>query len=106
MKRDRTRYGLMDVDKLPFLSESFRNMAKTLLSLDELKARAVQAIKQHDGCEEVADITICEIHDDFVARNWRIGAVGVGAGCAYAATRAAVFVEDELQNEFDLLAAL
>ena len=36
-----------------------------------------------------------------------IGAsVGVGAGCAYAATRAAVFVEDELQSDFDLLTAL
>ena len=81
-------------------------MAKTLLSPEELKARAVQAIRQHDGCEEVSDITICEIHDDLARSNWRIGAVGVGAGCAYAATRAAVFVEDELQNDFDLLAVL
>jgi hypothetical protein len=79
-------------------------MAKTLLSPEELKARAFRAIKQHDGCEEVSDITICEIHDDSARSNWRIGAVGVGAGCAYAATRAAVFVEDELQNDFDLLA--
>jgi hypothetical protein len=81
-------------------------MAKTLLSLDELKARAVQAIKRHDGCEEVSDITICEIPDDSTHCNWRIGAVGVGPGCAHAATRAAVYVESELQNEFDLLAAL
>ena len=81
-------------------------MAKTLLSLDELKARAVQAIKQHDGCEDVSDITICEIHDVLTHCNWRIGAVGVGPGCAHAATRAAVYVESDLQNEFDLLAVL
>jgi hypothetical protein len=67
-------------------------MAKTLLSLEELKARAVQAIKRHDGCEEVSDITICEIHDDSARSNWRIGAVSVGPGCAYVATRAAVYV--------------
>jgi hypothetical protein len=78
-------------------------MAKTLLSLEELKARAFQAIRQHDGCEEVSDITICEIHDGSVCSNWRIGAVGVGPGCACAATRAAVYVETELQSEFDLL---
>jgi hypothetical protein len=81
-------------------------MAKTLLALDELKARAFQAIKQHAGCEEVSDITICEIHDDTASCNWRIGAVGVGSGCASVATRAAVYVENELQNEFDLLAVL
>jgi hypothetical protein len=81
-------------------------MAKTLLSLEELKARAFRAIKQHDGCEEVSDITICEIADDSMHCNWRIGAVGVGPGCAHAAMRAAVYVEYELQNEFDLLAAL
>jgi hypothetical protein len=80
-------------------------MAKTLLSPEELKARAFRAIKQHDGCEEVSDITICEIPDDSIHCNWRIGAVGVGPGCAHAATRAAVYVESELQNEFDLLAA-
>ena len=79
-------------------------MAKTLLSHEELKSRAFQAIKQYDGCEEVLDITICEIDDS--ARNWRIGAVGAGSGCACAATRAAVYVEDELQSEFDLLSAL
>ena len=81
-------------------------MAKTLLSLEELKARAFGAIKQYDGCEEVSDITICEMADDLMHCNWRIGAVGVGPGCAHAATRAAVYVKSELQNEFDLLAAL
>jgi len=81
-------------------------MAKTLLALDELKARAVQAIQRHDGCEEVSDITICEIQDVSTHCNWRIGAVGVGPGCEHAATRAAAYVEHELQNEFDLLAAL
>lgn len=81
-------------------------MAKALLSLEELRARAVHAIKQYDGCEEVFDITIFEIHDDSAYSNWRIGAVGAGPGCASAATRAAVYVEKELQDEFDLLSAL
>ncbi len=65
-------------------------MAKTLPSLDELKAHAIGTIKQHDGCEEVSDITIFEIHDDSARSNWRIGAVAVGPGYAYAATRRSV----------------
>ncbi len=81
-------------------------MAKTLLSLEELKARAIEAIKQYDGCEEVSDVTIFEIFDDSARSNWRIGAIGVGPGCASAATRAAVYVEHELQDQFDLMAAL
>ena len=48
-------------------------MAKTLLALDELKARAFRAIKEHEGCEEVSDITICETNDVSTHCNWRIG---------------------------------
>ena len=82
-------------------------MPKTLLSLEELKARAFGAIQQYDGCEGVSDVTICEIADDSAApSNWRIGAVGVSPGWASAATRAAVCVQDELQYDFDLLTAL
>jgi hypothetical protein len=81
-------------------------MPKTLLSLEELKARAFGAIQQYDGCEGVSDLTICEIADDSASNNWRIGAVGVGAGWASAAMRAAVCVQDELQHDFDLLIAL
>ena len=81
-------------------------MTKTLLSVEEVKARAIQVIKQYHGCEEVSDITIIETHDDSTLSNWRIGAIGVGSGCAYAATRAAVYEENELQKEFDLMAAL
>ncbi|HEY1576635.1 MAG TPA: hypothetical protein VGF82_06125 [Terracidiphilus sp.] len=79
---------------------------KNTVALDELKARAFHAIKQHDGCEEVCDITICEIQDDSAPCNWRIGAVCVGSGRASEATRAAMYVEKNLQNEFYLLAAL
>ncbi len=81
-------------------------MPKTLLSLEELRGRAFEAIQQHDGCEGVSDVTICEIADDSATSNWRIGAVGVSAGWASAATRAAVCVQDELQHDFDLLIAL
>lgn len=81
-------------------------MAKMLLSVEELKARAIQVIKQYHGCEEVSDLTIVEINGDSTLSNWRIGAIGVGSGCASAATRAAVHVENELQKEFDLLVAL
>jgi hypothetical protein len=81
-------------------------MPKTLLSLEELRSRAFEAIKQYDGCEGVSDVTICEIADDSAPSNWRIGAVGVSPGWASAATRAAVCVQDELQHDFDLLTAL
>jgi hypothetical protein len=81
-------------------------MSKTLLSLAELKSRAVQAIKQYDGCETVSDVTIYEVDDSKAASNWSIGAIGVSPGYASAATRAAVYVENDLGIEFDLLTAL
>jgi hypothetical protein len=81
-------------------------MPKTLLSLEELRSRAFEAIKQYDGCEGVSDVTICEIADDSAPSNWRIGAVGVSPGWASAATRAAVCVQDDLQHDFDLLTVL
>jgi hypothetical protein len=80
-------------------------MPKTLLSLEELRGRAFEAIHQYDGCEEVSDMTICEIADDSAPSNWRIGAVGVSPGWASVATRAAICVQDELQHDFDLLIA-
>ena len=82
-------------------------MPKTLLSCEELKHRAFQAIKRCEGCDDVSDVTIYVINDDDAAQsNWGIGAIGVGPGSASAANRAAVLVEHELQNEFDLLVAL
>jgi len=81
-------------------------MPKTLLSLEELRSRAFEAIKHYDGCEGVSDVTICEIVDDSAPSNLRIGAVGVSPGCDGAATRAAACLQDELQHDFDLLTAL
>jgi hypothetical protein len=81
-------------------------MPKTLLSLEELKDRAFQAIKRCEGCGDVSDVTIYEINDDAAQSNWAIGAIAVGPGSASAANRAAVLVERELRNDFDLLAAL
>jgi hypothetical protein len=82
------------------------DMPKTLLSLEELRDRAFQAIKRCEGCDDVSDVTIYEINDDAAQSNWAIGAIGVGPGSASAANRAAVQVEYELRNDFDLLAAL
>jgi hypothetical protein len=81
-------------------------MPKTLLSLEELKDRAFQAIKRCEGCDDVSDVTIYEIKDDAARSNWAIGSICVGPGSANAANRAAVLVEHELRNDFDLLAAL
>jgi hypothetical protein len=81
-------------------------MSKTLLSREELRARAFEAIRQCDGCDAVSDVMIYEINDDSSHSNWGIGAIGVDPGSATAATRAAVYVQQELQEEFDLLSAL
>jgi hypothetical protein len=82
------------------------DMRKTLLSLEELRDRAFQAIKRYEGCDDVSDVTIYEIKSDGVQCNWAIGSIAVGSGSANAANRAAVFVEHELRNDFDLLTAL
>ena len=80
---------------------------EALLSREELKDRAFQAIKRREGCSDVSDVTIYEINDAAAAQsNWGIGAIGIRPGSASAANRAAVLVEHELRNSFDLLAAL
>ena len=53
-------------------------MSKTLLSLEELKDRAFQAIKRCEGCGEVSDVTIYEIREDAARSNWAIGSICVG----------------------------
>jgi len=116
------RAARQKLDRFPSLSRHFsstncrrRNgeihngeihMPKTLLSQEELKARAFEAIRQCAGCDGVSDVTIYEIDDDSSPSNWGIGAIGADAGCATAATRAAVYVQQELQEQFDLLSAL
>jgi hypothetical protein len=111
------RAARQTLDRFPSLSRHFsstncrrRNgeihMPKTLLSQEELKARAFEAIRQCAGCDGVSDVMIYEIDDDSSPSNWGIGAIGADAGCATAATRAAVYVQQELQEQFDLLSAL
>ena len=62
-------------------------MPKTLLSHEELKDRAFQAIKRCEGCDDVSDVMIYEIDDQETQSNWGIGAIGVGPGSASAAVR-------------------
>ena len=54
----------------------------------------------------MSDVTIYEVDDTKAASNWGIGAIGVSPGYANAATRAAVYVKNDLGIEFDLLTAL
>ncbi len=62
-------------------------MFKTVLSREELKDRAFQAIKRCEGCDAVSDVTIYVINDDDAQSNWGVGAIGVGPGSASAAKR-------------------
>jgi hypothetical protein len=67
---------------------------------------AFRAIKRCAGCHDVSDVMIYEINDDAAQSNWAIGSIGVGPDFANAAVRAAVLVECELRDDFDLLVAL
>jgi hypothetical protein len=76
------------------------------LSFEALRDGAFQAIKRYEGCDDVSDVTIYEIKSDRVQCNWTIGSIAIGSGAANAENLAAVFVEQELRNDFDLLTAL
>jgi hypothetical protein len=77
-------------------------MAKTLLSIGDLQARALAEIKKQPGCSDVRNIAINRVTDDRVGNNWSMCVLSAGNADANTAARAALNVQHTLRHDYDL----
>jgi hypothetical protein len=77
-------------------------MAKTLLSIRDLQARALAEIKRQPGCSGVQNIAINRVMDKRAANNWSMCVPSAGAADANTAARAAREVQHTLRRNYDL----
>jgi len=78
-------------------------MTKTLLSMQDLQARALAEIRKQPGCHNVYDITINRVSDQPTENNWSLCVLSAGAADANAAGRAALHVQSVLRRDYDLM---
>jgi hypothetical protein len=81
-------------------------MAKTLLSMHDLRRRALAEIRQQDGCHNVEDIAINRVTDALAENNWSLCVLSAGAADANTAARAALHVQSVLRRDYDLMTDL
>ncbi len=77
-------------------------MAKTLLSMQDLRWRALAEIRKQPGCSDVQGIAINRVSDPH-AENWSLCVLSAGAADANTAARAALHVQSVLRRDYDLM---
>jgi hypothetical protein len=77
-------------------------MAKTLLSIRDLQARALAEIKRQPGCSDIRTIAINRGTDNRVGSDWSMCVLSAGAADANTAARAALLVQRALRHDYDL----
>jgi hypothetical protein len=77
-------------------------MAKTLLSLQDLQARALAEIQKQPGCSNVRNIAINRVTGDQAENNWSMCVLSAGAADANTAARAALDVQHLLRRDYNL----
>ena len=78
-------------------------MAKILLSMQDLQARALAEIRKQPGCSNVRNIAINHVTDERAENNWSLCVLSAGAA-ANTAARAALHVQSVLRRDYDLMA--
>ena len=78
-------------------------MAKTLISIQALRRRALAEIRQQPGGSSVASIVINRVTDDRSKSNWSMCVVSAGAADANTAARAALYVQHAMRQDYDLM---
>lgn len=78
-------------------------MAKTLLSVSDLRWRALAEIRQQPGCHNVQDIAVNRVTDDRAENNWSLCVLAAGTADANTAARAALHVQCVLRRNYDLM---
>jgi hypothetical protein len=77
-------------------------MAKTLLSMPDLRRKALSEIRQQPGCHNVQDIAINRVTNRRAESNWSLCILSAGAADANTAARAAVHIQSLLRRDYDL----
>ena len=77
-------------------------MAKTLLSLPDLRYRALAEIRKQPGCSNVQGIAINRVSDQHAENNWSLCVSSAGTA-ANTAAYAALHVQSVLRRDYDLL---
>jgi hypothetical protein len=78
-------------------------MAKTVLSVQELRWRALGEIRKQPGCHNVQNIAINRVMDERAEHNWSLCVLSAGAADANTAARAALHVQSVLRRDYDLM---
>jgi hypothetical protein len=79
-------------------------MAKTLLTIQDLKARALAEIQKQPGCAGVRVIAINRVADRRAESNWSMCVLSAGAADANTAAGAGLDVQRVLRQDYDLTA--
>jgi hypothetical protein len=78
-------------------------MAKILLSMQDLQARALAEIRKQPGCSGVRNIAINHVTDEHAENNWSLCVLSAGTADANTAARAALYVQHALRHYYDLM---
>ena len=78
-------------------------VAKTLLSMPDLRYRAVAAIRKQPGCSNIQGIAINRVSDQHAENNWSLGVSSADTADANTAARAALHVQSVLRRDYDLM---
>ena len=73
-------------------------MAKTLLSIQALRWRALEEIRQHPGCSTMASIAINRVMDEPTENNWSMCVLFAGAADANTVARTALILLEDCPN--------
>ena len=78
-------------------------MAKTLLSMQDLRWRAFAELRNQPGCSDVQAIAINRVLDPQAESNWSLCVLSAGTADANTAARAALRVQQALRQNYDLM---
>jgi hypothetical protein len=78
-------------------------MAKTLLSMQDLRWRALAEIRKQPGCSDVQGIAINRVSDQHAENNWSLCVSSAGTADANTAARAAFYVQGVLRHDYNLM---
>jgi hypothetical protein len=77
--------------------------SRTLLSMQDLRWRALAEIRKQPGCSDVQGIAINHVTYDHAESNWSLCVVSAGAADANTAARAAIYIQHALRRDYDLM---
>ena len=77
-------------------------MAKSLLSMQDLRWRALEEIRKQPGCSTFK-LAINRVTDGHTESNWSLCVLSAGAADANTAARAALSVQHALRQNYDLM---